>query len=612
MRGISYRSIAYAVIPLLLLSGCSYFFPEKESSRSLRQQLDLPGIKYTVDFNIVGDKNYETLIIESTQLHRGKERPPISTNALRFRTREDLKRIKRTLKNKGFYDARVTATIRRKANIKAVTIDVDMGERYTVAGIKLLVMDAGKIVNFPPEKIDKAINVEIDDPLDQDKVFDSVIRLTQVFKNQGYPFVQIDEPTGVLDHKTKKVNLDFKVNLNGKRYYGPVKVSGFSKISETYIRNRIAWQKGDLFDARDIEKTKRKLIDTEIFSTIQITPQDVGVEAPIIIEVTEGPARAIGVGAKFDTSEGVGGKLYWEHKNLFGNGERFSAKIDGSQIDVETVVSLEIPDVFYKNNSLVLRVNGSYEDTKAYRGTVYNLYGGFKHRWSDEISYSYGVEYESSRLKDFDYTTKNYTGFPLTLVLDYANDLINPIKGWRLKGEVTPYFGNLGRDNKMLKTVLSGSYYLRLIKRETFVTAFWTRLGQLRNIDEADIPLNKRFYSGGGGSVRGYGYQKLGPINAHGTPSGGQSLVEFGIEPRLKISEKIGVAAFVEAGTVSTTLKPQFNKESLLVGLGIGGRYYTDIGPIRLDLAMPTKRRKVDGKRYDSAVQVYISIGQSF
>ena len=250
--------------------------------------------------------------------------------------------------------------------------------------------------------------------------------------------------------------------------------------------------------------------------------------------------------------------------------------------------------------------------TKAYYGVVYNAYSGLEHQVNETSNYSVGLEAEHSQLKRLRSTKRTFYGVPVMYTYDDRNDQLNPYKGWKWRLDFAPYFGDFGSTGIMLKASLYSAQYWRIILKDKLVIATWQKIGQIGGIDFDDIPFNRRWYGGGSGSIRGYGYQKLSKPDDQGAPLGGKSLLEVGIEPRYRISEKFGASIFVETGAVSERRIPGFKSQEMKVGYGIGGKYYTDIGPIRLDIAFPTKRRRVNGKTYDAPVQFYISLGQAF
>ncbi|MCP4621627.1 MAG: BamA/TamA family outer membrane protein, partial [Bradyrhizobium sp.] len=130
------------------------------------------------------------------------------------------------------------------------------------------------------------------------------------------------------------------------------------------------------------------------------------------------------------------------------------------------------------------------------------------------------------------------------------------------------------------------------------------RVGSIMGIARDDLPPSRRYYSGGGGSVRGFGYQELGPRSPDGKPVGGRSFNEFAIEARYRFGN-YGIVPFIDAGQVYEGIYP--TGKNIRFGAGIGGRLYTNFGPIRVDVATPIARKPGESK-----ISLYISIGQAF
>ena len=197
-------------------------------------------------------------------------------------------------------------------------------------------------------------------------------------------------------------------------------------------------------------------------------------------------------------------------------------------------------------------------------------------------------------------------GLPVTLSRDATDSLLDPTRGHRLGFTVTPYFGTVERDVAFLAATAGGSAYLALDDAARYVLAGRGRVGSIVGAKLFEVPANKRFYAGGGGSVRGYEFQTAGPLDEDDDPIGGRSLVELSAEMRIKVTENIGVVPFFDAGTVFESSFPDALDE-LFYAAGIGGRYYTGFGPIRLDVAFPLNKRE-----RDDWFQFYVSIGQAF
>jgi translocation and assembly module TamA len=197
-------------------------------------------------------------------------------------------------------------------------------------------------------------------------------------------------------------------------------------------------------------------------------------------------------------------------------------------------------------------------------------------------------------------------GLPVSVTYDSTDSLLDPTQGVRATASIAPYPALLGSDPGIVVTKAQASTYYALDEEARYVLAGRIGFGSIVGADLAEIPANRRFFAGGGGSVRGYEYRTLGPKGPFGDPIGGRSLLEGSIEARIKITDTIGVVPFVDMGTAFEGSLPDFD-ERIRVSAGLGLRYYTGVGPIRLDVAFPVNR-----ERGDSLAAVYISLGQSF
>jgi translocation and assembly module TamA len=191
---------------------------------------------------------------------------------------------------------------------------------------------------------------------------------------------------------------------------------------------------------------------------------------------------------------------------------------------------------------------------------------------------------------------------PTGLIYDGSDDLLNPSRGFRLGGRISPELSFQDTTFGYVKAQVDGSIYQPMGER--LVLAARARLGSIMGSSVSQIAPSRRFYAGGGGSVRGYGYQDIGPRDANNDPIGGKSLAEFSIEARVRFGN-FGVVPFVDAGNISTQFLPHLN--DLRIGAGVGARYYSSFGPIRVDVGTPVNPQKGDAK-----IAVYVSLGQAF
>jgi translocation and assembly module TamA len=221
-----------------------------------------------------------------------------------------------------------------------------------------------------------------------------------------------------------------------------------------------------------------------------------------------------------------------------------------------------------------------------------------------------GVGFRYGRVRQkgtSEWSTYHLAYLPLTGTYDTRKDLLNPTQGYELSLTMAPYQDVVNGDTRFFRYLVSGSTYYNFNSGDQTVFAVRAAFGQIFGIGREQMPADLRYYAGGGGSVRGYAYQLAGPVRGN-VPLGGLSVLTFSVEFRFKITDSIGLVPFLDGGTAFLDRVPDFSDQDILYGAGLGLRYYTAIGPIRLDVAVPLNRRR----GVDDGFQFYVSIGQAF
>jgi translocation and assembly module TamA len=256
---------------------------------------------------------------------------------------------------------------------------------------------------------------------------------------------------------------------------------------------------------------------------------------------------------------------------------------------------------------LVSNITINKEDAIAYTSEGELFSTGFEYKGFHQIIIGMGVSLGHAMITDYQ-LHQRYTliGIPVYAKRDSTDDLLNPTIGDREGITVTPYTDPGKSALTFISGRINGSYYQRLGDSDRYVVAVLGALGATVGVSLDELPKDKRFYAGGGGSVRGYGFQRAGPIDSNDTPIGGLSSAEASLEFRYKLTETIGIVPFVDAGNVYDTAFPDLG-ERLFLGAGIGARYYTGLGPLRFDIAAPLHRRNGD-----RPIEIYVSLGQAF
>jgi translocation and assembly module TamA len=454
----------------------------------------------------------------------------------------------------------------------------------------------------------KALGVEERTAARSETILEAERRVTARLGEQSYPFPKVVERDVVVDHAERSASVDLVVDPGPAMRFGALAIEGLQRVDPRFVRGYVPWREGDGYNSFLVTHLRRTLAETGVFSSVKVEPaREAAADGvlPIKVVVVEAKRHFVGGGVNYSTAEGPGAKIFWGDRNVFGGGEKLELKARYSRLIYGASADFRRPNVFVHGQDLLLGTAVDVEDTDAYESQRYKISGLLERQVSPILSVSGGVTFERSEIDENDQSNIfNLVGFPLGLRRDTTDNLLDPTKGGRLTLTATPYYN---ADASFLSARIRDSLYVPLNSDRSIVVAGWASVGSILGRDTQDIPADKRFYSGGGGSIRGYGYQLVGPLDADNDPIGGRSLIELGAEVRFKITDSIGLSPFIEAGNVYDTVLPKLGRK-LLVGAGLGFRYYTPIGPLRLDVGVPLDRRA----GVDDAFQVYISLGQAF
>ncbi len=592
----------------LLLIGCS-------ETNGFEKILPFPlgsgsGIAYTV--SIEGDLPPElrSALEANSQLLLLKSEPPSSRAALRRRVAGDLDVLRSVLRAEGYYGGTVAAVTDEEAEPAAVRLSVSPGPLYRVrsfdisyagdrADAEALPTLAGAF-GFVPDMPGRSADIVA--------VGDALL---ESLAQTGRPQAVVADRRAVVDHDATAITVRLQVDPGPAARFGPLLIAGLTDVEEDYVRQILDWPEGETYDKRELDKARRTLAATNLFRSVHIAPAATVTPdgtLPVSAELTESKHRTIAAGINFSTAEGFGGELSWEHRNLAGRQERLRLSAEASEFRQEGIADFRKPQFLQRDLTLRLNLTARFQQTDAYDEQTASTIVGLEKRFREFWTAGASVSMEYSRIdEDGIESTYALIGVPLTASRDDIDNLLDPRRGTRLQIAVTPYFATIENDVSFTVFELTGSAYHGIGKERRLVPALRTRFGSIAGADTLDIPITKRFFSGGGGSVRGYEFQKVGPLASDGDPIGGRSVLEAGFELRWQATEKIGLVPFVEGGNVYDEPTPDFS-EDLLWAAGLGFRYFTIAGPIRLDVAFPVNKR--DG--IDDDYQFYVSLGQAF
>lgn len=541
---------------------------------------------------------------------------PTTLGQLRRRANTEAQHLNKVLRSQAYFNGRIEPVIEEALGGSFELIyRVTLGKRTMIDSFTITYADhPSDEANLPHDA--KPLGLKPNRAARAQRIIDLTGDALTWLENHGHPTPKLDNRKVIVDLATNQAYVTLTIIAGPPKYFGPLAVRNTgpkdqsARADPAYIQSLATFKPGDLYDRRKADETITALRQTNLFD--EVTIDIVNAEGDRVtpdVKLTERAPRSVGVGASWSSDEGPGVKALWEHRNLFGHAEKLRTELALSTLEQSVKVDFTKPRFLRPDQSLIATYDFANEETDAYDELSSRLGLGLMRQLTPKLQGSAGVSFEIYRTED-SMGLHNYRlfGLPLTLRYDGSDDLLDPTEGIRLGGTFTPYGGVANGDPTAFgRFEGTGSTYVSFGTRPDITLAFRGRYGLTLAQDVPDIPGSLRFYAGGGGSVRGYGYQLVGPLDAQNDPTGGRSVVELSSEARWRMTETIGIVAFVDAGNAYSTVTPKFSEE-MQVGAGLGLRYYTPIGPVRADVAVPLNRRK----GIDDAVQFYFSLGQAF
>lgn len=540
------------------------------------------------------------------------ERRPYPTSAaVRRIGAEDVKIVQRALVAAGYYAAdtsfRVEGDTGAGEKLKAI-FKIEPGPLFRIA--KHIVEFKDEADADRPATFDAA-KVKVDESADGASLEKNQREFLSALWAKGYPAARMVARRADARLAEGTADAIYTFESGPRASFDGVRIEGAERTSEDFLTKLKTWEDGELFDREKLVTYRDRLAKTGLFSSIEVAPgaiEDEGV-APVQLTVAERKRRTVGAGVSYSTSEGPGGRLFLEYRNLFNRGERARAELQGSGVKQSLEFDIDKPLPGFPGSAYG-NVAFTNETTDAFNARSLEVSGGLAKKWAeDRLETRAGLALETSKVEPELMTTptiteeRNYfVSIPLSATWNTEKDLLALNEGVRASIFAIPYFGS--DQFTRLETVARSRIHFG--SDDMFTLAGRVRVAATAGQALQTLPVNKRVFAGGGSSVRGYDYQSVGPLDAAGVPIGGRSAVEGAIEARARVLNRIELAAFADAGAVYAESLPDFMGD-YLVGAGAGVRYLSAIGPIRLDFAVPLEKRPTDRD-----FQFYISLGQPF
>lgn len=624
---------------------------------------------YRVELAPTGNGALDATLKATSQLVALRTTVPVDGFGLLARGRGDLGRLKTILESFGYYQGSLAITIDGVAldepslgdtlnslpagKVALCRVSFTLGPLYRVGRIE--------IDGALPDAVRGSLRLASGEPAVAANVLAAGARLLTALENHGYAFARVDAPVAYEDPQTHVLNLTFHVASGARVRVGAIRFAGLKRMQERLVRRRLLLHTGEPYSALAVEKARKDLLTLGVFSAVSVrladAPDDAG-GVPITFEFRERPIHAVALNAGYSSDLGGSTGVSWTDRNLRGNAEQLtlSAQVINLGGTATTGIGYDLsakyllPDFARRDQSLQFAIGAVKQSLQAYDQTAETAGITLNRKLSSVFNASLGISAEHETIAQ-EGTTRVYTLFALPLGTLYdstnlASPLADPTHGLRASLSVAPTLSRGQPDTTFYVAQASLADYLdlhgvlhtqagrsvlalRLLAASAFGAGQVDELVDGKMVAVPDLPPDQRFYAGGSGTVRGYRYQSVGPEFPDGTPIGGTAMNAANIEFRQRIGTNFGAALFADAGEVSEKVTAfngllhggRCSSSNPLVGpglaagstscwaVGVGGgpRYYTPIGVVRFDIAVPTFRRSNDDR-----FEVYIGLGQAF
>ncbi len=598
------------------------------------EDTDAPEIKY--ETNVVGlDKINLTDRFEAlSALKADKEAPNAAVVAARGREDEAL--AVRLMRSIGHYDATASSSIEQQPATPGqvvATVTASPGPLYTLGSITVRADPT-----TPPNLVERELPLKVGEAIDAERIQAAEANVSLKLPQLGYAFAEVGQRDVLLDDVSHLGDYTLPVTIGPRGTFGRITTKGDPVFALDHLEVMRRYDEGDLYDARMVDDLREALVATSLFSSVSVEPQRTGRAGPdgteqvdLLVTQNKGPQRLLAGQVGYGTGQGFRLEGSWTHRNLFPpEGALIVSGVAGTQ-EQGAGVTFRRSNAGQRDRTFSLTAAANRQDYDAFEAFTGTLSARMSYDstpiWQKRFTYYYGAEVVGTNEDVYDFALADRVrrtyligALPLFAGFDTSDSLLNPTRGYRLKINLSPEASMNRGTRPYARTMIEGTVYVPV--SSSIVVAGRARAGAIAGISRDNLAPSRRYYAGGGGSVRGFGFQELGPKTEEPNPNfdptdpeeedaptifrpvGGRSMNEFALEARYRFGN-FGIVPFIDAGQVYDTTLPKGS--DLRFGAGIGGRFYTNFGPFRIDVATPIGRRPGE-----SRIAMYLSIGQAF
>lgn len=520
------------------------------------------------------------------------------------------------LRAEGYYQSNITIDVSEGDNPKAI-IKVETGPLFIIEEPKI------SWQNTPPndttlKAVNSALQLKPNAAAKAQDIIDIEAKILGAVLSRGYANAVTLPKKIIVDHSSLKMQPTFAIDAGELVKFGNLQIIGDTKINEKWLNAFSPIKAGENFDPNDIKTLERRLLETGAFDSVSISlapKSDAQNQRPVQISLTDRARLTTETDVSYATNDGFSIEERLGQYNILGRGDSLINRFIWGDIEKRIEGEWRFPHFKYPDQTLAFSLGAFQDDTKAYRekgidGKVeVTRKLGPTSFWTLGLATNIARTREPSFLNPSTGIERDYAAFNLVgaFLLDNTDNSLNPSSGYKADFKIEPTTITGDAQLSYVKMLGQATYYHSFDDEQKSVFAARGRIGSIIGGTIPELPSGKRLYAGGGGSVRGYEYQAIGPHynDIDNTPVGGLSLIEASFEYRHSFKNKFGIVAFIDTGTLGIDQTPDFKE--FKAGAGLGFRYDLGFAPLRIDVGVPLNKEKGD-----ASFQIYIGVGQSF
>lgn len=526
---------------------------------------------------------------------------------------QDLKRLTLFCQANGYYNAEITYDLQTRDELVNAKIHVTENRPVHVEDIQVTIDGFAPAANQPPVS---KIPLKRGDIFNQQLYQQGQQLLRLFFVDGGFARARANRRAEV-DVVRDTAKIWYTVDVGEKAFFGKTRINGARAVDPKIVRRELTYKPGAEYSNQQIDQARTNLLNLHLFSAVRFNPQldSPSQEIPIDLNVREKDQHSIRIGAGYSTMDDFGGQVQWSDYNWAGGGRQFSVMLRYGRINSYGDISLIQPYLFGDRDLQgVLEAAYVQQTWQTFTLHSYQFKPRLMYHFTDQLIGTLGFQAMYAQLNSVNPSVISALGGiirkgildgpTLGLVWNTTDDPYYPKHGGTVTFAAEAAAREWGSDYSYYRTTLDLRKYTLILPKTVLATRVMFGIADSLG-PKRDYPLFQRFFPGGDGSVRGYGYWRLGPLSASNDPLGGLTLFQGSVEVRHPISGKLSGAAFIDFG--QTAMDPYHFPTPLRFGFGPAIMYDTPVGPLRLDLGIPSK-----APRGDPWWQIYFSIGQFF